>query len=105
MTLEAIKEIPVASIAAEDSVLLLWATAPMLPRALETVKAWGFEYKSCFTWGKDRAGTGYWNRNQTEHLLVGTRGNVPAPAPGRKLRRSSTRRSAPTPRSRTPSTV
>jgi N6-adenosine-specific RNA methylase IME4 len=82
MTLQAIKELDVASIAADDSVLLIWATVPMLPQALETLKAWGFEYKSCFTWGKDRAGTGYWNRNQTEHLLIGTRGNVPAPAPG-----------------------
>jgi N6-adenosine-specific RNA methylase IME4 len=44
--------------------------------------AWGFTYKSNFAWMKDRAGTGYWNRNQHELLLVGTRGNVPAPAPG-----------------------
>jgi N6-adenosine-specific RNA methylase IME4 len=82
LTLQAIKELNVVSIAADDSVLLIWATVPTLPQAFETLRAWGFEYKSCFTWGKDRAGTGYWNRNQTEHLLMGTRGNVPAPAPG-----------------------
>ena len=35
-----------------------------------------------FVWVKDRTGTGYWNMNQHELLLVGTRGNVPAPAPG-----------------------
>jgi N6-adenosine-specific RNA methylase IME4 len=31
---------------------------------------------------KDGTGTGYWNRNKHELLLVGTRGNVPAPAMG-----------------------
>jgi N6-adenosine-specific RNA methylase IME4 len=46
------------------------------------MEAWGFNYKSQFIWVKDRAGTGYWNRNQHEILLLGTRGNVPAPAPG-----------------------
>jgi N6-adenosine-specific RNA methylase IME4 len=44
--------------------------------------AWGFEYKSHFAWGKNRDGTGYWNRNTHELLLIGTRGNIPAPAPG-----------------------
>jgi N6-adenosine-specific RNA methylase IME4 len=26
--------------------------------------------------------TGYWNRNQHELLLLGTKGNIPAPSPG-----------------------
>jgi N6-adenosine-specific RNA methylase IME4 len=72
----------VASIAAEDCVLFLWATVPMLPHALLVMSAWGFDYRSNFTWWKDRIGTGYWNRNRHEHLLVGVRGDVPAPAPG-----------------------
>jgi N6-adenosine-specific RNA methylase IME4 len=80
--LETIKARDVPSIAADDCVLFLWATVPMLPHALEVMTAWGFEYKSACTWVKDRVGTGYWFRNQTEHLLVGTRGKVPAPAAG-----------------------
>jgi hypothetical protein len=63
-------------------VLFLWATVPMLPHALEVMAASGFSYKSSFVWVKPRAGTGYWNRNQHELLLVGTKGNVPAPAAG-----------------------
>jgi hypothetical protein len=39
-------------------------------------------YKSHFIWAKDRAGNGYWNRNKHELLLVGTRGDVPAPSQG-----------------------
>jgi ParB/RepB/Spo0J family partition protein len=72
----------VQSIAADDCVLFLWATVPMLPDALRVMDAWGFQYKSHCMWSKDRAGTGYWFRNMHELLLVGTRGKVPAPAPG-----------------------
>ena len=91
---EVIKSRPVADIAADDCVLLLWATVPMLPQALDVIQAWGFTYKSQVIWrkaevvpGSHRAGglvlgTGYWFRNAHELLLLGTRGNVPAPAMG-----------------------
>jgi N6-adenosine-specific RNA methylase IME4 len=75
----------VPSIAAKDCVLFLWATVPMLLDALSVMKAWGFEYKSHFIWNKDRIGTGYWSRNRHELMLVGTRGNIPAPAMGTQL--------------------
>lgn len=68
--------------AADDCILFLWATSPMLPDALRVMEAWGFTYKSHFIWNKDKIGTGYWNRNKHELLLVGTRGNIPAPAMG-----------------------
>jgi N6-adenosine-specific RNA methylase IME4/ParB-like chromosome segregation protein Spo0J len=80
--IDTIKARKVASISANDCVLFLWTPVPMLPQALEVMKAWSFEYKSNFAWVKDRMGTGFWCRNQHELLLVGTRGNVPAPAPG-----------------------
>jgi N6-adenosine-specific RNA methylase IME4 len=67
---------------ADDAALFLWATAPMLPDALKVMSAWGFTYKSHIIWGKDRIGTGYWARNKHELLLIGTRGEIPAPAPG-----------------------
>lgn len=77
---------PVASIAADDCVLFLWATVPMLEHALQVLNAWGFSYRSQFVWVKDRLGTGYWNRNQHELLLIGVRGNPPAPSPGTRER-------------------
>ena len=80
-SLDVIKARDVASIAADDAVLFLWATVPLMPQALEVMEAWGF-YKSGAVWVKDRAGTGYWFRNRHELLLVGTRGKIPAPAPG-----------------------
>jgi len=74
------RDIP--SIAAKDCVLFLWATVPMLPDALKVMEAWGFTYKSQAVWVKNRIGTGYWFRNAHEILLVGTKGKIPAPAPG-----------------------
>jgi hypothetical protein len=38
-------------------------------------------------WAKDRTGTGYWFRNKHELLLVGTRREDPAPAPGTQWHR------------------
>jgi len=81
-SLEAIKARPVADIAADDCVLFLWVTVPHLDQGLEVLKAWGFAYKSHRVWKKPRMGTGYWSRVNHEILLIGTMGNVPAPAPG-----------------------
>ena len=68
--------------AADDCVMFMWATVPMLPEAMDLMDEWGFIYKSHIVWVKDRLGTGYWTRNKHEMLLIGTKGNVPAPAMG-----------------------
>lgn len=80
--LQAIKDRDVGSLAADDSVLFLWVTVPMLAHGIDVLRGWGFEYKSNFNWHKDRIGTGYWSRNRHEHLLIGTRGGIMAPAMG-----------------------
>lgn len=72
----------VAGAAADDCVLFLWVTAPMLRQGLYLMEGWGFEYKSHIAWIKDKIGTGYWSRNKHELLLIGTKGHPPAPAPG-----------------------
>jgi len=82
MTIEDIANLDVPSIAADDCVLFMWATSPLLPDALAVMAEWGFTYKSHCIWVKDKIGTGYWFRSQHEILLIGTKGNVPAPAPG-----------------------
>lgn len=68
--------------AADDCVLFMWTTVPYLAVAIDVLRLRGFRYVSNYAWGKDKAGTGHWNRNKHEHLLIGVRGNVPAPAPG-----------------------
>ena len=65
---------------ADKSVCFMWAvTGPKLIDALETMRAWGFEYKSQACWDKKKIGTGYWFRNQHELLLVGTKKNFSPP--------------------------
>jgi N6-adenosine-specific RNA methylase IME4 len=72
----------VASIAASDCVLFLWATGPMICEALAVMEAWGFKYKTQVIWRKPTPITGYWFRSVHELLLVGTRGHPTAPAMG-----------------------
>jgi N6-adenosine-specific RNA methylase IME4 len=66
--------------AADDAVLFLWSTVPMLLDALRVMAVWGFAYKSHLVWVKDRIGTGYVFRNKHELLLYGTKGKMLAPA-------------------------
>ena len=68
--------------AAQDCVLFLWATDPLLPRAFEVIAAWGFVYKTvAFTWAKTTKdgtgfpiGCGFWTRANPELCLLATRG-------------------------------
>ena len=83
MTLDQLSEIEPP--AADDCALFLWATVPMLLDAIDLMAAWDFDYKTHWVWVKPRPGTGYWNRNCHELLLMGIRGEVPAPAPGEQM--------------------
>lgn len=87
MPLADICALPVRDIAADDSILFLWATITELPGALEVMKAWGFEYRSHAVWIKPSIGIGFWFRAQHELLLVGVRGSMPTPI--ESARRSS----------------
>lgn len=81
-TMDALQIAQVEPPVAEDAVLFLWVTAPLLLAGISVITHWGFTYRSNMVWVKDRAGTGYWWRSQHEQLLVATRGKIPAPAPG-----------------------
>lgn len=89
LSLAQIKALPVASWCAPDALLLLWATDPLLPKALDVVAAWGFTYKTVgFYWAKlnpgrgglvldERdffTGMGFWTRANPEPCLLATRG-------------------------------
>lgn len=79
MSLDEIKAMDVPS--DDDAVLFLWATSPKLTEALEVVDAWGFEYRTCMVWVKDRIGMGYYARQRHELLLIARRGSFPVPDP------------------------
>lgn len=48
MDMEALKKLPVKSLGAPNSLLMLWATGPLLPQALDLMQAWGYKYTSVF---------------------------------------------------------
>lgn len=93
MPIPTIMKMPVIDWTAANSVLFLWVTKPILPRAFEVIDAWGFAYKTIgFTWVKTIAsqpdptifgppplrfvfGMGHWTRGNPELCLLGTRGS------------------------------
>ncbi len=81
MDLKEIIGLPVADIAQDDCVLFLWATSPKLRDAFSILDAWGFQYKTCAVWDKQKIGMGYYFRQQHEILLVATKGSLPTPEP------------------------
>jgi len=87
MSMEDIKALPVAQWAADDCVLFLWTTDPLLEKAFEIIRAWGFTYKTVgFYWAKLNkqtpashnrdffTGLGFWTRANPELCLLATRG-------------------------------
>jgi N6-adenosine-specific RNA methylase IME4 len=91
MTLEDIKALPVAEVAASTSHLYLWVPNALLPDGIAVMRSWGFQYKSNLVWhkirkdgGSDGRGVGFYFRNVTELILFGVRGkNARTLKPGR----------------------
>jgi len=79
MSHEEICALPVSDLATEHAVLFMWATSPKLKSAFDVLDAWGFEYKTCAVWCKDKIGMGYYFRQQHELLLVAVRGTPATP--------------------------
>lgn len=90
MSLQDIKNMPVADLAAKNCHLMFWATQPHLKQAFEVLDAWGFPYSSVFKfWLKlnpraaDEAflelrnfhnGQGFTTRKNVELCLLARRG-------------------------------
>jgi N6-adenosine-specific RNA methylase IME4 len=91
MTLDDIKGLPIADVAADTSHLYLWVPNALLPDGIAVMQAWGFQYKSNLVWhkirkdgGSDGRGVGFYFRNVTELILFGVRGkNARTLKPGR----------------------
>jgi N6-adenosine-specific RNA methylase IME4 len=91
MSIEDIRALPVADVAAPDCHLFLWVTQPHLELAFDVMRSWGFRYSSVHTfWVKLRPsasdtilvrppdltlGMGFTTRKNVELLLLGRRGS------------------------------
>jgi len=84
MQKEDIQRLDIPKIASDNSVLLLWVTAPCLVEGIELIEKWGFTYKTvAFTWVKKNKiadsyfwGMGYYTRANAEYCLLATRGKT-----------------------------
>lgn len=84
LTKEEIWNLPINNIADENCYLFLWVTFPKLLEGIETIKRWGFEYKTLgFSWIKTNKkndkpffGIGYYTKSNCEICLLGTKGKV-----------------------------
>lgn len=84
-SVDEIARLPVASLAADDAVLLLWSTWPHIAIAshVDVIRAWGFKPSTAaFLWVKQNAksaglhsGMGYWTLSNSEVCLLATRGS------------------------------
>lgn len=82
MSIDNLKKLDVASLAADNSHLYLWTTNSFMVESHEIAKSWGFVPKTILTWVKVhqkdpcRASmkTGYWYRSATEHIVFAVRG-------------------------------
>jgi N6-adenosine-specific RNA methylase IME4 len=82
MSIKDISNLPVEDIAADNCVLFLWVTNPMLTHGLDIIEDWGFIYKTVgFSWYKKNKvadsffwGLGYWTRANVELCLLATKG-------------------------------
>lgn len=83
MNIEDIYGLDIQSIAADDCILFLWVTFPCLEQGLETIRRWGFTYKTLgFCWVKRCRkqqekwfwGLGFWTRANPELCLIATKG-------------------------------
>jgi len=84
--IESLKARDVGALAAADCMYFGWVPAPFLKLAIELMEFHGFQYVTHIIWIKQRPGeargTAYWFSGEHEVVLVGKRGNPPAPTPG-----------------------
>lgn len=77
-----IQKLPVKDIAADNCMLFLWVTFPMLKEGLQLIEDWGFTYKTLgFSWIKTNKksgtpffGIGYYTKSNCEVCLLGVKG-------------------------------
>jgi N6-adenosine-specific RNA methylase IME4 len=78
LSVDEIKEIPVAGLADNDCFLFLWTTSRYLPAAFEVAVAWGFAYRQMLVWHKTGNPSPFGGTvapNHAEYILVAAKGS------------------------------
>lgn len=85
MSIRRLLELPLASLAAENSHLYLWVPNGMIATGIKVAESFGFVVRNTITWIKNKPGrpTRYLQSN-TEILLFCTRGDAPVKTRGQQ---------------------
>ncbi len=79
MDLDDIKVLDIKSLCSEKTLLFEWVPVPLIPEAVDVIRAWGFKYNTAIFWRKIMSqGLGYWFRGQVELLFLCTLRSPPA---------------------------
>lgn len=83
MSLKDIQSLPIIKLADKNCFLFCWVTLPLIQEGLDTIKAWGFKYKTIgFNWIKTNKkkqdslfwGGGSYSRSNSELCLLAVKG-------------------------------
>lgn len=77
MSIGELCKMKVENIIADDAVLFLWVTIPILPECFPVVYTWGFKYRSLVVWDKMVHNWGHYWSVQCELLLLCIKGSFP----------------------------
>ena len=86
LNVDTIKKLPVGAVTDDNCILALWVPSAFLTAGLEVMKAWGFDYRQLWIWGKTSKndptklafGMGRLGRNCHEPCLVGVKESTPS---------------------------
>lgn len=79
MTIGEMVMLDVADLADDDCHLWLWTTNAFMEAGHRLVRAWGFMPLTIITWCKPGPGVGHYVRNNTEHVILASRGRPQPP--------------------------
>lgn len=83
MDIDEIKSLPIQNITDDNCMLFLWVTSPMMEKAFEVIKCWGFKYCTIvFVWIKmkndfsdyRKDGIGNYTLSNAEYVLLARKG-------------------------------
>lgn len=79
MSVDDICALPVSDLADDSCHLWLWGINSMMEDAYRVMRAWGFSPLTLLTWCKPQPGVGNYLRNNTEHVILASKGKPMTP--------------------------
>jgi len=87
MSQSELKKLPINDMMEENALLFMWATGPLLKKAIRLGTSWGLDYATIgFVWDKQQINPGFYTMSQVELCLIFKKGVIPTPRGSRNVR-------------------